>query len=140
MKKVFFAVLVASLSIVGVSLSTPSAAQNDYVIGFNVPKALYLTDCKATIEYSIPCIISGTIDLKDFEKIYRLIPSNITSKCQAAFYEISSRPEREFTYGGVKIKHTDTTWEFYYGGASLIVRNATHKDLYYIFGESDSNL
>lgn len=136
MKKVLFAVLVTCFAVVGLSLSTPSVAQNsNSEIGFNVPRALFLQNSKATIEYSIPNFISGTLDLKHFEKIYRLVPDEIAVKCTHAYYEVSNRSERQFTYGGVKVKHTDTTWEFYYAGVSIIVRNATSKELDYLFGE-----
>ena len=136
MKKVLFAMLVTCFAIVGLSSSTSSFAQNSKSqIGFTVNRALFLKDSKATIEYSIPNFISGTLDLKHFEMIYRLIPDEIAIKCNLAFGEIVNRPEKQFTYSGVKIKHTDTTWEFYYGGASIIVRNATYQELYNLFGE-----
>jgi hypothetical protein len=68
-----------------------------------------------------------------------LLPSEIQVKANQAYADITRKAETQsqFTYAGVKVKRTSTTWEFYYKGASIIVRNATNKDLFDLFGERD---
>lgn len=87
----------------------------------------------AVVEYNIPGITSGSMQLSHFEKIYCLMPYDIQEKSVMAFNEIIVSKKSEFTYCGVKVKHTGNTWEFYYGGSSVIVRNATDSDLRNIF-------
>ena len=135
MKKIIITCLAALAAIISVSAADSQEKSSENVI----PGVLYLSDCKATIEYNVPNIVSGSLDLKHFEKIYRLIPSEIQLKARMAYNDVIGKAETrsQFTYAGVKVKHTDTTWEFYYKGASLIVRNATNKDLFDLFGERE---
>ena len=135
MKKIILTCLVALAAIVSVSAANSQQKSSE----FTYPYALFLSDCKATVEYNVPNIISGSIELKNFEKIYRLLPHEIQDKARLAYNDVIERAENhsQFTYAGVKVKHTSTTWEFYYKGASIIVRNATNKDLFDLFGERD---
>ena len=87
----------------------------------------------AVVEYNIPNITSGTMKLSHFEKIFNMMPYDIQEKSVMAFNEIIVNQKPEFTYCGVNVKHTANTWEFYYSGASVIVRNATDSDLHAIF-------
>ena len=97
----------------------------------NIPVAT--DNPNATVEYNIPNITSGSMQLSHFEKIYYLMPSDIQNKSLMAFNDIINKNKSEFVYCGVKVKHTENTWEFYYQGASVIVRNATDADLLKIF-------
>ena len=141
MKKIIFAALVAIASVVSVSSVVAANRSNANSSAVEtIPfyeEVLQLTDSKATIEYKIPNIISGTMDLKHFERIYRLLPNEIRKQAMAAYYEVSSKNQSQFTYAGVRVKHNlnDNTWEFHYRGASIIVRDATPDELYKLFGE-----
>lgn len=134
MKKIILTLFVALAAIVSVS-----AANSQKHSTQSFPYALFLSESKGTIDYNIPNFISGDIEVKQFEKIYRLLPSDIRSKAHLAFCDVVKKSETlsQFTYAGVKIKHYDTTWEFHYKGASIIVRNVTDKELFDLFGERD---
>ena len=69
MKKIILTCLVALAAIVSVSAANSQQKSSE----FTYPYALFLSDCKATVEYNVPNIISGSIELKNFEKIYRLL-------------------------------------------------------------------
>ncbi len=87
----------------------------------------------ATVEYVIPNITSGSIKLDHFRKIYNLMPNDIHQQAAMAFHDIANNPKSDFRYAGVRIKHTANTWEFYYKGGSVIVRNASDAELKSIF-------
>ncbi len=87
----------------------------------------------ATVEYVIPNITSGSIKLDHFRKIYNLMPNDIHQQAAMAFHDIANNPKSDFRYAGVRIKHTADTWEFYYKGGSVIVRNASDAELKSIF-------
>jgi hypothetical protein len=87
----------------------------------------------ATVEYVIPNITSGSIKLDHFRKIYNLMPNDIHQQAAMAFHDIANNPKSGFRYAGVRIKHTANTWEFYYKGGSVIVRNASDAELKSIF-------
>jgi hypothetical protein len=85
------------------------------------------------VEYVIPNIISGSIQLDQFKKIFALMPQDIKEQAEIAYSDIISKDKSDFHYAGVRVKHTDTTWEFYYNGAKIIVKNATKAELNEIF-------
>lgn len=96
-----------------------------------------LKSSKAFVEYNIPNITDGSMMLYQFDKIFCLMPYDIQEKMVLAFREIVCDPRSDFSYAGVKVKHTDTTWEFYYNGAYVIVRGATNSELTGIFRMRD---
>ena len=134
MKKIILTCLVARAAMVSVSAANSHESSTQ-----SYPPVTFVTNTRATVEYNVPNIISGDLTLIQFEKIYRLLPSEIQVKANQAYADITRKAETQsqFTYAGVKVKHTSTTWEFYYKGASIIVRNATNKDLFDLFGERD---
>ena len=88
---------------------------------------------KAYVEYNIPNITDGAMMLYQVDRLFCLMPHDVQEKMVLAFRDIIYNPRSEFTYGGVKVKHTDTTWEFYCNGASVVVRGATESELSPIF-------
>jgi hypothetical protein len=88
---------------------------------------------KAYVEYNIPNITDGAMMLSQVDRLFCLMPYDVQEKMVLAFRDIIYNPKPEFTYGGVKVKHTDTTWEFYCNGASVVVRGATESELSSIF-------
>lgn len=121
MKKFLITTVIVLTAIVGLSAaafaSIPTASNNP----------------NAVVEYNIPGITSGTMQLSHFEKLFKMMPYDIQEKSVMAFNEIIVKQQAEFTYSGVKVKRTQNTWEFRYQGASVIVRNATDSDLLNIF-------
>lgn len=92
---------------------------------------------KAYVEYSIPNITDGAMMLYQVDRLFCLMPYDVQEKMVLAFRDIIYNPRPEITYGGVKVKHTDTTWEFYCNGASVVVRGATESELSSIFRMRD---
>ena len=92
---------------------------------------------KAYVEYNIPNITDGAMMLYQVDRLFCLMPHDVQEKMVLAFRDIIYNPRSEFTYGGVKVKHTDTTWEFYCNGASVVVRGATESELSSIFRMRD---
>ena len=88
---------------------------------------------KAYVEYNIPNITDGAMMLYQVDRLFCLMPHDVQEKMVLAFRDIIYNPRSEFTYGGVKVKHTDTTWEFYCNGASVVVKGATESELSSIF-------
>jgi hypothetical protein len=119
MKKIILAALVALAAVIGVSAAANSS------------KAEPVSD--ATVEYVIPHITSGSMQLQHFHKLFDLMPYDIQQQAIMAYNDIVTDIRSEFVYGGIRVKHTDTTWEFYYKGGSIIVRNATSAELLNIF-------
>ena len=120
MKKIIFAALLALTTIICMSATTADKSVNS-------------NTSNATVEYAVPNIISGIIELDQFKKIYALMPQDIKEQAQIAYNDIVSKDKSYFHYAGVRVKHTDTTWEFHYNGAKIIVRNATRTELNEIF-------
>ena len=126
MKKFFIAVFI--------TLATVITLTSAVCVASNINDPQKVSDNpNAVVEYNIPNITSGTMKLSHFEKIFNMMPYDIQEKSVMAFNEIIVKETPEFTYCGVKVKHTADTWEFYYNGASVIVRNATNADLLAIF-------
>lgn len=120
MKKFIFAALLALTTIICVSATTASNSETT-------------NSSNATVEYVIPNIISGSIQLDQFKKIYALMPQDVKEQAEIAYNDIVSKNKSDFHYAGVRVKHTETTWEFYYNGGKIIVRNATRAELNEIF-------
>lgn len=126
MKKFFITVFIALTTIITLTSAVCIASNiNDPQTVSNNPNAV--------VEYNIPGITTGSMQLSHFEKIFNMMPYDIQEKSVLAFRDIVYNPKPEFTYGGVKVKHTDNTWEFYSNGASIVVKNATVSDLTCIF-------
>ena len=64
MKKIIFAALLALTTIICVSATTASNSETSNL-------------SNATVEYVIPNIISGSIQLDQFKKIYALMPQDV---------------------------------------------------------------
>ena len=126
MKKFFITVFIVLATIITLT-SAVCIASN-----INDPQTVS-DNPNAVVEYNIPGITTGSMKLSHFEKIYNMMPYDIQEKSVMAFRDIVYNAKPEFTYGGVKVKHTDNTWEFYYKGASIVVKNATVSDLTCIF-------
>ena len=126
MKKFFITVFITLATVISLT-SAVCVASN-----INDPQTVS-DNPNAVVEYSIPNITSGSMKLSHFEKIFNMMPYDIQEKSVMAFNEIIVNQKPEFTYCGVKVKHTANTWEFYYSGASVIVRNATDSYLTSIF-------
>ena len=96
-----------------------------------------LKDSKAYVEYNIPNVTTGEMGIYNVDRIFCLMPYDVQEKMVLAYRDIINDSRAEFTYGGVKVKHSDTTWEFYYNGASVVVNNATASELDLIFRMRD---
>lgn len=154
MKRLFFAAIAALALTIGVSAaivnhkskSEPSENQTEMTAdaatsteagaptnAATSADASAAPSSNATVDYVIPNITSGSIKLDHFRKIYNLMPSDIHKQAAMAFDDIVNNPRSDFKYAGVRVKHTASTWEFYYKGGSVIVRNATDAELQSIF-------
>ena len=124
MKKIIISALVALSAVICFSAKASDSSNNQ-------------ADSNASVEYLIPGITSGSIKLQHVQKIYCLMPNDIKEKSSAAYRDIINNGRSEFVYGGVKVKHTATTWEFYYKGGAIIVRNASPSELDQFFGYNE---
>ena len=122
MKKVFLSILIVLSVVGGVAAKRVSTHYTEELKAF-----------KAYVEYSIPNITDGAMMLYQVDRLFCLMPYDVQEKMVLAFRDIIYNPRSEFTYGGVKVKHTDTTWEFYCNCASVVVRGATESELSSIF-------
>ena len=122
MKKVFLSILIVLSVVVCVAAKRVSTHYTEE-----------LKASKAYVEYSIPNITDGAMMLYQVDRLFCLMPYDVQEKMVLAFRDIIYNPRPEFTYGGVNVKHTDTTWEFYCNGASVVVRGATESELSSIF-------
>ena len=121
MKKLFFAGIIAFVTVLCVSATT-------------IAESSSLDKYEGYIEYNIPNITSGTMTLEQFETIFRLRPDDIQKQAKKAFEEITSIQVKSFTYGGVQVKHPyGSSWEFYFKGASVKVTDASYEELSEIF-------
>mgnify|MGYP003295451125 CR=1 FL=1 len=126
MKKVLLAALITLASVFGVS-TVVSATSNQQA------------PSKGYVEYNIPNITSGTMMFTHVEKIFDMMPLDVREKCVLAYRDIIQKKPKDFIYCGVRVKHPDElTWEFYYQGASLIVRDVTSSELTQMFTINDS--
>ena len=96
-----------------------------------------LKESKAYVEYNIPNVTSGTMSIYNVDRLHAFMPYDVREKTRLAYMDIVSDPRQDFCYSGVRVKRTANTWEFYYGGASVIVRNATDEELSMIFNMPD---
>lgn len=85
-----------------------------------------------TITYDVPNIMSGTMSVSQFEKIFDLLPYDVQSKMIESYNQIVVNPSPDFYYNGVHITHADTLWTFNYQGCSVKV-NASSSELLNIF-------
>ena len=81
------------------------------------------TPISGEIEYSIPNITSGNMDLAHAKRIFDMMPNDIQEKAILAFRDIISKNSNSFYYGGVLVKHpSDDVWSFKYKGVSIVVK------------------
>lgn len=82
------------------------------------------------IEYNIPNITSGIMQLSHAHTIFKLMPRDIKEKSIMSFRDIINRPEKSFVYGGVLVRHpSDSTWEFIHDNGIIVVKNTSIAEL-----------
>ena len=75
------------------------------------------------IEYSIPHISSGNMQLQHANRIFRMMPYDVQVKAILAFRDIIRMDSQCFYYGGVLVKHpSESIWSFHYNGATIVVK------------------
>ena len=83
------------------------------------------TPIEGHIEYIIPNITSGTMELQQAKKIFNMMPLDVQEKSIAAFRDIIIKDAASFTYGGIPVKHpSDSIWNFTYNGVSITVNSS----------------
>lgn len=129
MKKVFFIVALALVTVFGIS-------------------ATVVTNTSSTESYSssITASIDGlgediSFDTATLVSIYHLMPQRVKDLCVDSYADISSRIEkssRSFTYEGVTISpiatERGTNLKFSYGSHTVVVENYTKAEFDKIFG------
>lgn len=81
------------------------------------------TPITGEIEYTIPHITSGTMQLDHAKKIFSMMPYDIQEKAVIAYRDIISKNSKNFYYGGVLVKHpSEDVWSFQYKGTSILVK------------------
>lgn len=85
-------------------------------------KTIDATPITGNIEYNIPNVTSGTMNLAHAKKIFAMMPCDIQEQSVMAFRDITSKNSRSFDYNGVHITHpSDSVWTFTYNGAKITV-------------------
>ena len=81
------------------------------------------TPITGEIEYSIPHITSGTMQLTHAKKIFSMMPYEVQEKAVLAYRDIISKNLQSFYYGDVLVKHpSESVWSFQYNGATILVK------------------
>ena len=81
------------------------------------------TPITGEIEYSIPLITSGTMQLTNAKKIFSMMPYEVQEKAVLAYRDIISKNSQSFYYGGVLVKHpSESVWSFHYNGTTILVK------------------
>lgn len=112
MKK-FKILAIAIVAIIGsIAIGTVMSASN----------TIEETPITGNIEYNIPNITSGTMNLAHAQKIFTMMPYDVKEQSVLAFRDITSKNSKSFDYNGVRITHpSDSTWTFTYNGAKITV-------------------
>lgn len=129
MKKVFFIVALALVTVFGVSAT---------VVTNTSSTELYSSSITASIDGLGEDICFDTATLVS---IYHLMPQRVKDLCVDSYADISSRIEkssRSFTYEGVTISpiatERGTNLKFSYGSHTVVVENYTKAEFDKIFG------
>ena len=81
------------------------------------------TPITGEIEYTIPHISSGTMQLAHAKKIFCLMPYELQEKAVLAYRDVISKDLQSFYYGGVLVKHpSEAVWSFHYNGMTILVK------------------
>ena len=81
------------------------------------------TPITGEIEYSIPHITSGTMQLTHAKKIFSMMPYEVQEKAVLAYRDIISKNLQSFYYGDVLVKHpSESVWSLQYNGATILVK------------------
>ena len=63
------------------------------------------TPITGEIEYTIPHVTNGTMQLTHAKKIFSMMPYEVQEKAVLAYQDIISMNSQSFYYGGVLVKH-----------------------------------
>lgn len=86
-------------------------------------KRIEPTPITGEIEYSIPHISSGNMQLQQANRIFRMMPYDVQEKAILAFRDIIRKDSQCFYYGGILVKHpSESIWSFHYNGATIVVK------------------
>ena len=81
------------------------------------------TPITGEIEYTIPHITNGTMQLTHAKKIFSMMPYEVQEKAVLAYQDIISKDLQSFYYGGVLVKHpSESVWSFHYNGTNILVK------------------
>ena len=81
------------------------------------------TPITGEIEYTIPHVTNGTMQLTHAKKIFSMMPYEVQEKAVLAYQDIISKDLQSFYYGGVLVKHpSESVWSFHYNGTTLLVK------------------
>ena len=81
------------------------------------------TPITGEIEYTIPHVTNGTMQLTHAKKIFSMMPYEVQEKAVLAYQDIISKNSQSFYYGGVLVKHpSESVWSFHYNGTIILVK------------------
>lgn len=81
------------------------------------------TPITGEIEYTIPHITNGTMQLTHAKKIFSMMPYEVQEKAVLAYRDIISKDLQSFYYWGVLVKHpSESVWSFHYNGTNILVK------------------
>ena len=81
------------------------------------------TPITGEIEYTIPHITNGTMQLTHAKKIFSMMPYEVQETAVLAYQDIISKNSQSFYYGGVLVKHpSESVWSFHYNGTTILVK------------------
>lgn len=81
------------------------------------------TPITGEIEYTIPHVTNGTMQLTHAKKIFSMMPYDVQEKAVLAYQDIISKNSQSFYYGGVLVKHpSESVWSFNYNGMTILVK------------------
>lgn len=81
------------------------------------------TPITGEIEYTIPHVTNGTMQLTHAKKIFSMMPYEVQEKAVLAYRDIISKDLQGFYYGGVLVKHpSESVWSFHYNGTNILVK------------------
>lgn len=81
------------------------------------------TPITGEIEYTIPHVTNGTMQLTHAKKIFSMMPYEVQEKAVLAYQDIISKNSQSFYYGGVLVKHpSESVWSFHYNGMTILVK------------------
>ena len=89
----------------------------------NASSRIEPTPITGEIEYTIPHITNGTMQLTHAKKIFSMMPYEVQEKAVLAYQDIISKNSQSFYYGGVLVKHpSESVWSFHYNGTTILVK------------------